>query len=466
MSWRLDISQDNMEVRLDLQEVVNSKNITYQAIIAALAEKNIPVDESVQKRINELIEQVISGDITDTQPVIIKAQLPTPGRDGFFLWEEKFDPEKRSAAVETPEDGQETDYYNRSGVIIAYQGETLGVLQVASLGEAGKNIFGKTVLPEPGEEFPLEAGPNVQVFPDGVTFVALCDGEPVLDGTTLSIDPLLRIKSDVDFATGNIQFSQDIHIKGDIKDLFEVKAGGSITVDGIIEAALVECGGSLTVKRGIAGKEKGTVNVRQNISAKYLSNVTIWVEGNVQVDSEIVNANLNSRGKITLTKGAIHGGQVTAAGPIETHNLGSPAGVRTIIRSGIDPYIERTMNKLSEQRQRYSKRINELMPQAKVLLQVGGGQPNEKLTRMAEEIRSCKQQLKEIEEELQQLEQEMAETCHGIIRVQKIIYPGTIISIGSLMETVDKEMTGPLEVVVARERNIPVLAFRTLVAAK
>jgi len=466
MSWRLDISQDNMEVRLDLQEVGNSKNITSQAIIAALAEKNIPVDETVENRITEVLEQLGSGSDSDIKPVIVQAQPPISGQDGFFLWEGKFDPEKRSTGTETSEDGQETDYYNRSGVIIASQGETLGVLQVATVGEAGKDIFGKTVLPEPGEEFTLEAGPNVQVFPDGITFVALCDGEPVLEGSTLSVDPVLKIKSDVDFATGNIQFSQDIHIKGDIKDLFEVKAGGSITVDGTIEAAVIDCGGSLTVKRGIAGKEKGTVKVRENLSAKYLSNVAIWIEGNVQVDSEIVNANLNCRGRITLTKGAIHGGQVTAAGPIETHNLGSPAGVRTIIRSGIDPFIECAMNKLQDDKQRHSRCINELMPQAKALLQMAGGQPNEKLTRMAEEIRACQQQLKEIEEELQQLELEMAETCHGIIRVQKTIYPGTIIYIGTLMEAIEKEMTGPITVIATREKNIPVLSFRTLATAK
>ena len=102
------------------------------------------------------------------------------------------------------------------------------------------------------------------------------------------------------------------------------------------------------------------------------------------------------------------------------------------------------MNKLQDDKQRHSRCINELMPQAKALLQMAGGQPNEKLTRMAEEIRACQQQLKEIEEELQQLELEMAETCHGIIRVQKTIYPGTIIYIGTLMEAIEKEMTGPV----------------------
>ena len=341
MPWQIEISSDNTIVYINLKRLTSDDNLKYEDIISALQDKEIPVPPEVENRIHEILEQFAGPGEHDNRPVLIRSSLPIDGEDGYFEWSDKCDPDKHKTLVEESEDVDCANFYGRSSLIIAKKDDQIGVLHPATSGEPGQDLFGKSITPQAGTEFKVEPGKNVKLLADGCTFVALCDGEPKLENGTLSVDPTLTVKSDVDFATGNISFSGDVNIKGDIKDLFEVRTGGDCNVEGTVEAAQIECAGSLTVKQGISGKEKGLVKVQKNLSCKYLSNVTVWVQGDTTIDSEIVNTDLNCRGKVVLQRGAIHGGQVCAAGNIETPVIGSPVGVRTIVRAAVDPFLER-----------------------------------------------------------------------------------------------------------------------------
>ena len=72
-------------------------------------------------------------------------------------------------------------------------------------------------------------------------------------------------------------------------------------------------------------------------------------------------------------KGAIHGGQVRAAGDIEAPMIGSAVGVPTEIRIATDPYLEREIEKLKGFIESLKKVIKDLIPQARMMLEVMGG---------------------------------------------------------------------------------------------
>ena len=460
MSWQIEINSDSTIVYLNLKRMTSQDKLDYEEIISALQDKNIPVNPKTESHISQIVEQLAHAGDHEERPVLIQAELPTNGQDGRFEWSEMCDQDKHKNPEVESEDPGCTNFYSRSSIIIAKKDEKIGVLHPPTDGQPGQDVFQKPIEHQAGTEFKVEPGKNVKLLADGRTFLALCDGEPKLEKGILTVDPTLTVKSDVDFTTGNIAFNGDVNIKGDIKDLFEVRTGGDLNVEGTVEAAHIECDGSLTVKLGISGKEKGLIKVQKNLSCKYLSNVTVWVENDAVVDSEIVNTDLNCRGKVVLKRGAIHGSQVCAAGNIESPAIGSPAGVRTIVRAAVDPFLERQIKELNQPRSELAERINNLMPRAKALLAACGGRPNQQLKKLADEIQKCKNHLEKIDRQHSQLLQEMNQKCNGIIIVHKMIYPGVILHLGNNMQIIEHQMTGPIEITVNRSEGEPhALAF-------
>ncbi len=462
MPWQLQISSDKMTVQLDMSRFQSDENIHDEDIKAALEQKNIPWTTSVQERVQEIIENLQNPDLNDHKPVLIQATPPIDGENGRFEWSGSCDPDKVGAFCEQQDQAGRASFYDRSGVTLIAKDDIIGTLHPPTEGEPGKDVFGDSVEPKPGAEYKVEPGKNVELQPDGQTFIALCDGEPKLQGKKLLVEPVITVKSDVDFSTGNINYGGDVHINGDIKDLFEVKAGGDIHVGGTIEAATIECQGNLTIRRGISGKEKGFITVKKNLIAKYLSNVTVWVRGDALIQSEIVNTELNSKGKIVLERGGISGGQIVAAGNVESPVIGSPAGVRTVVKAAVDPFLQKKMQEYEETRAQLSSTISKLMPKAKAMLQSSGGQPSEQLKTLAQEIQLQKEQIEEIDKECEKIAAEMAENCTGKIIVKKMMYPGAILFIANAMQIVNHEITGPLEVVPNRAKGkIGTLDFRS-----
>jgi uncharacterized protein (DUF342 family) len=461
MPWQLEINTDNTQVLLNLKRLTPQDHLNSETIISALQDKNIPINPDIENHITMIINQLDKLPNHDHCPVLIQAVEVKHGIDGYFEWAQKCDPEKAKPSEDESKIPDRTSFYNQSRLKIVNQGDQIGVLHPAAEGEPGENVFGQTITPQPGTDFNVDPGANVELAADGQTFIAKCDGQPKLENHTLCLDSALNINTDVDFGTGNVSFSGEVNIRGDIKDMFQVKTGGNLNVEGTIEAAHIECGGSLTVKRGVTGKEKGQLQVHKNLSAKYLSNVTVWVKGDAAIDSEIVNTDLNCRGKVILQRGAIHGGQVCAAGNIQAPIIGSNAAVRTIIQAGVDPYLKKQIEESQHVISEYSDRINILMPQARALLAASRGRPNQELKKLADQIQTCKMNIEQAEEKKQRLLQEMAQKCNGVIVVHKLIYPGVILCVGNSMKMVEKETPGPLEVVISRlEGDQGALDFR------
>jgi uncharacterized protein (DUF342 family) len=462
MPWQLQISSDKMTVRLDMSRCKPDENIDSDDIKTALEQKQIPWSTLIEERVREIIENLKNPDLNDPKPVLIQATPPIHGEDARFEWSKSCDPDRVSVFCDRQDQTGRASFYDRSSVILVAQDEIIGILHPPTKGEAGKDVFGDPVESRPGAEYKIEAGKNVRLQSDGQTFIALCDGEPKLQGKKLMVEPVISIKSDVDFSTGNIDYRGDVHVNGDVKDLFEVKAGGNIYVGGTIEAANIECGGNLIVRRGIAGKEKGSIVVKKNLTAKYLSNVTVWVQGDALIKSEIVNVELNSKGKVVLERGGISGGQIIAAGDVESPVIGSPAGVRTVVKAAVDPFLQKKIREYEETRVQLLATISKLMPKAKALLESSGGNPSDPLKEIAENIQRCKEQIEEIDKDCETLTAEMAKNRTGKIIVHKMIYPGAILFIGDSLQMVHHEITGPLEVVPNRTKEkIGTLDFRS-----
>jgi hypothetical protein len=162
------------------------------------------------------------------------------------------------------------------------------------------------------------------------------------------VRPLLDIPGDVDYSTGNIDYRGDVHIHGDVRENFFVRATGTVTVDGTVEAANVEAGGDLIVSSGVMGDNRATIKSGGSVRVKYLESCVVYASQSVYADC-IMSAQVNSDDSISVTsgRGTIIGGNLTAARLIKARMIGSQSGMKTNLTLGVLPY--------SRERQRNAK---------------------------------------------------------------------------------------------------------------
>lgn len=87
----------------------------------------------------------------------------------------------------------------------------------------------------------IPAGKNTVLSEDKTKLLADIDGEVVYEGNKFNVKNLLTINHDVDNSIGNIDFTGDILIKGDVREGYSVKAEGDVTIFGTVEGATGYC---------------------------------------------------------------------------------------------------------------------------------------------------------------------------------------------------------------------------------
>ena len=121
---------------------------------------------------------------------------------------------------------------------------------------------------------------------------------------------------------------------------------GNITVDGVVEAGVVEAGGDLVIAKGIVGDQEAVIRSNRNVYTKYLEHGIVHVRGNLITDC-ILHSDVYCDGEVQVTsgRGAIIGGRIRAARGIKANNVGSKSESNTTVILGGQPCadFERTL---------------------------------------------------------------------------------------------------------------------------
>ena len=221
----------------------------------------------------------------------------------------------------------------KGGVICRIVPPTDGIL--------GRTVQGKAVPAKDGKPVTAPKGRNTALSEDGRTLVSTIAGHVEFSGRSFQVKPVLDIPGNVDFSVGNINFLGDVCIHGDICSGFSVRAMGTITVDGVVEACTVEAGRDLIVARGVQGDNQAVIRAQRNIFAKYLENSCIYTKMDLETEC-IINCEVYCGGAVTVRTGhqSIIGGKVHAAHEVSAGVIGSRVGNRTDIVLGGQPCEE------------------------------------------------------------------------------------------------------------------------------
>ena len=354
---------------------------------------------------------------------------PVEGKNGSVT--ERF-PRTIAKEVKVDENGV-ADYRAGSYVQLIEKDAVICDIELPQPGAPGVRVDGKIIEPKPVKPAHVPAGANTVLAEDGKKLIAAREGHLEFINDAFQVHAVLEVKGDVDYSTGNIDFPGDVHVCGDIRENFTVRASGSIAVDGIVEAATVEAGGDIVITRGVVGDNRALLRSHGTVRVKYLENCVVYAAKGIYADC-IMNAQIFSDDVISVMsgRGSVIGGALTAARLIQARMIGAQSGRRTELRLGVLPYVQSELQNIQEdlrvlerEREQLDKELSYL--ESKQGLEGSSGKIAK--ARIRRSVLGIKeQQLNKHKEQLTPMEAHIAK-C----RMEcDMVYPGTTLTVGEL----------------------------------
>lgn len=399
------ISEDGMLAEVAVQPE-EGEIISIDSIRAAI---NV---EGVQAGIDEkAIKEVVEGKLYEQYVTVAKGKPAIDGKDGYY--EYFFAVNAGKGVPRIREDGS-VDYsrvitnVNEGDLLAEYHPHTNGVF--------GYNVYATMLPPVKGKA--LNPFRVKDVRQDENRYYAERNGFVSLDDNTLTIHNVLEIKGDADYTMGNISFNGDVHVLGSILPGIEVRAKGSVIVDGVVGDSKIYADKDVIIGKGIHSKGEGTTYVEAGGSLKtnFISHAQVCVGENIEINYA-VGAEIEAEGTVTVdgSKGAVIGGTVQAVKGVEAKVYGNDAELPTEIIVG---YSKKTQEALAF----HKKQLKEMEEN------LAAYSPGEEPAYLVKMVNVAKKQIWEMEHK------QMEEKTSPVI-VHEQLYPGVRIKLGGLLAT-------------------------------
>lgn len=357
VEYRLTVREDKMAVLLDHPDPAADLHATVDRILNSLMELEI-VDAPDGPALLELLETVCTEGEPLTGFTVMTGTPPQPPVDGALEWTRDFF--TQGWAID--EDTGAINFWERLERCAVREGESLLKLVHPVEGEPGSNVFGAEIAPAKPAKVKVRCGKGVEMSEaEGATlYSATLDGRVRWNDNTISVDDVYSIRGDVGLATGNIHHTGTLVIEGDVNAGATVEADGDIVVKGMIEAATILCGGSLTVAGGILGSKDTQIEVQGEVQAKYISEADVRAAGDVTVTNEIAHSRIRTRGRVDVTRGRICGGETYALRGIHLAEAGASGSTKTLLVSGVDYTLSGKLEQRHQDLERLDKTLEKI----------------------------------------------------------------------------------------------------------
>ena len=237
-----------------------------------------------------------------------------------------------------------------------------------------------------------------------------------------------------------------MHVKGSVRTGFSIKCAGDIIVDGVVEGANLYADGQIILKRGIQGMNKGYVEAKGNLVARFIESANVKVGGKVQTDT-ILHSKVQADGDIILEgKNAyITGGKISSKSNIISRSIGSTMETATELYLGPDYDIMGEMKDLSAKIDLYNDKMEEMdktVLNYKKILSKGQAFPQDKMDLLKNTIKEKEVILKELAESNRRMDELKADyekfsKCR--VLAKGMIHPGVRITIINNILIIKKE---------------------------
>ena len=319
-------SEDEMQLFLTLYELPDGKAPTTEVVKQELRRQGFQLGIK-----DEVIAAMLADKVYEKPVVVAEGKQPAPPKPGHY--EFFFDTKAETNIPTILEDGT-VDY--SKNIELVETGTLLAQYHKVSPGEKGYTVTGAIIESDNTMELPMLEMDGV--YHEDGKYYASQIGKVTLHNGRLKVDPTLVVDGNVSIAYGNIDFTGDVIIKGDINTGMHVKAGGSITVEGAVEGAKLEAGGDVIIGQGIHGEGKAVIMGDGNLVCKFIETAQVNVLGDLQT-GYIINSEVVSEGLLDTSKGrgVIMGGTVCGLKGVIAKNIGHRSHTPTKVFTGATP---------------------------------------------------------------------------------------------------------------------------------
>lgn len=370
--------------------------------------------------------------------LIAQGEDPVQGQDAQIVYCFNTDMHRRP---KQREDGS-VDYFQMTTINQCRKGDMLAQIIPEQRGTDGHDVYGKVIKAREVRRATFKFGRNIELSEDGLEITSLVDGHVALVDDKVFVNDVYVVKG-VDVSTGNIDYEGSVQVDGNVAENFEIKAGGNIIINGLVEGARVTAGGNIIISKGMNGMQKGILKAGGDVVAKFLENARVAAGGYVEAEA-IMHSRVSAGGDIKVTgrRGVIVGGYVQAGVKITAKTVGAGMGSSTILEVGVNPLLKTQYSRLQKSLEDLTKTVTN----AEVILDNFKEKISKGFQYNDGQLKYMKSVAKLVEEkgtELEQMNSRM-EKFRAMMEIQKTaevvvnseIHPGTTIIIGDATRTI------------------------------
>jgi hypothetical protein len=406
--------------------------------LAAMHDRGIVCNDEVRHAVATVVAHWLADQTEGGEVVVARGTPAKNGENGRYIWAPQ-------TQREQPADADSNVDFYASRLVMISAGSVLAAIRPPTKGEPGLDVYGRPVEPKPGK--PVLMKLCVGCHFDEPPGIILADLSGVLrvGKKTISVLELLEIRGNVDFSTGHLRAPADVRIAGDVMDLFEVHAGGSVFVRGDINGSLVDAKRDVEVHGALTNHRKGLCRAGGAIRAGLIDNSILYARGDVKVAKELVSSDTFAGGRVQAV--SLRGGVTVATGGVEVRILGSPASARTLVVAGVDWTLPGMLQPVLAAVESLQKDLDKRMESVKLLRdnrkRLTAGQ-KETLTELEFILSEQTHQLKALQGRVEDARRLSDRRRRPVVMVRTEVYPGVELRLGDLCTTTTMRMAGPL----------------------
>lgn len=426
----VEVSPDTMKVFVKFIKPKNKEQVfkpTKEQVMTALANANV-----VHGIKEESVEKLVARPIYNIKIQVGAGEEPVDGKDGFV---EFFVVKDKDYHPEVAED-ENVDFKNLEYFQMVKEGQMLAAVHVPEEGVPGMDVYGNERPAKDGREAKSPQGKNTTYNEEENVLFAACDG--IINFTTdvVNVNDILHIAGNVDNGTGNIDFSGDVIVEGDVREGYNIKAGGNLIVKGLVENCIIEAGGDVQIVKGVNGDDSSHIKVGGNMRSLYIEHAKVEVEGDILAES-IIDSDITCQGDINLSnsgKGILVGGTINIKGDLVVKTLGNENERITNIKIiGIETGVQDELTSLMVEKENLVKNSEKLKTERRKTFQPMLDDDDPIMIKVKEIDKKLALMARQIEEtgrKIQEVKNKWSYEYAGSVECKGKIYYGARISFG------------------------------------
>jgi uncharacterized protein len=397
----------------------------------------------------EAVSGLLHNSQFDKETAIAEGRSPVAGKNAIIHLEVNIDHDFKP---QEKNDGT-VDFRNVNTITQVRAGQVIANKIPATKGEPGKSVSGDDLPAVPGNDVRFPSGKNTRVSDDGLCLLAEKSGFVYKDGEVIHVGDLLPIPKDVDFSVGNIKYTGDIQIKGNVLSGFTVETEGNIIINGQVESAkIISRNEGVEIQKGIIGKNETLISGKKKIHSEFAQETVLISEGVIVINKFCLHCDSTSDVfESKDSKSTVIGGHIRAYSRIEVNHVGNDKGIVTKL-SLVDKNEASNKEKLKNL-EILQKKLNDALEPIKkqlrtkaAILKNSGGATD----RIADELKKWLNmynegtaKLKYVEKSILDIKEKLKNPVivDGCIKITGNIYPGTELHFFGITKPIKSLMT-------------------------